>query len=776
MKRGSIVTLLLALILLGPGALSAHELVVQPYLQNASPDAIHVMWETDGGEESVVEWGPTDALGSATTGDAFVGSGASRHHHVELTALSPATRYHYRVVTTDAVSAIYDFVTPAEQSAEAPFRLVAMSDMQRDGGNPNVFNDVVEQGVIGFVASEFGADLPMELGLVTVAGDLVDNGWSYDQFADDFFEPSAALFRHVPVYPVPGNHEGDTPYFFDYFELPQSGGAEHWWIKDHGNLRLVGLDSNSAYRTAEQLLWLDGVLDDACVDPDIDFVFAQLHHPHRSELWLAGETSWTGDVIAQLESFSEACGKPSIHFFGHTHGYSRGQSRDHRHLMVNVATAGGNIDYWGEYAQQDYAEYTVSQDEWGFVLVEVEAGADPAFRLRRVSRGNEVQSRNNEVRDDLEVRLNAVPPTTPVALSPGPGDEVDPIDGVLLVSSLFAHAGGGAHGASQWQVATDCADWSAPVADVWTQHRNEYGGVDLQAGDDLGDELVPGLDPQSSYCWRVRHRDRGLSWSDWSEPAAFSTGGPDLTDNLLLNPGAEEGIDHWTVTAGTLESLTDGECNGVAPHSGERYFVAGGLCADEAEYASAVQRVGLWDHGVAIDSGRVTARFGGWLSDWSGDDVPAVHVVAISDAGETMATSEVLSSTSASWTSLLGELWLPTETREVDFVIEGTRSAGTDNDSYLDDLELRLLVDPEPGDDDDSAVADDDDSAVVDDDDDSAVADDDDAVVDDDDSAAAPELVDEDLCAGCGGEMAGRARVGAIGLLLLVAVARRRRA
>ena len=46
-----------------------------------------------------------------------------------------------------------------------------------------------------------------------------------------------------------------------------------------------------------------------------------------------------------------------------------------RSASLNVATAGGNIDYWGEYAQRDHAEFSVSQDEWGFVLVEVTAGA-----------------------------------------------------------------------------------------------------------------------------------------------------------------------------------------------------------------------------------------------------------------------------------------------------------------------------------------------------------------------------------------------------------------
>ena len=107
------------------------------------------------------------------------------------------------------------------------------------------------------------------------------------------------------------------------------------------------------------------------------------------------------DVIERMENFSDECGKPSIHFFGHTHGYSRGQSIDHNHLWVNVATAGGAIDYWGEWPQADYDEFTVTQDEYGFVLVNVEAGQDPQFKLERISRGDEDNLLDNEIHDEV---------------------------------------------------------------------------------------------------------------------------------------------------------------------------------------------------------------------------------------------------------------------------------------------------------------------------------------------------------------------------------------
>ncbi|CAN0536292.1 unnamed protein product, partial [Laminaria digitata] len=399
---------------------------------------------------------------------------------------------------------IEHFTTPPRPESERGFRLVAMSDMQIDRRRSDQFREVVHEGIIDYVTAQFGPELDQELGFVLVPGDLVDNGAVHRQWVDEFFAPSAALISKVPVYPVPGNHERDSDHFFRFFHLPDNGTAgfeEHWWWLDYSNVRVLGLDSNSGYRNDAQLQWLDEALDAACLADHVDFVFAQLHHPHHSELWPAGNTSYTGEVIQRLEDFSTRCAKPSVHFFAHTHCYSRGESRDHAHVMVNVASAGGNIDYWGEYTQTDYPEYTVSQDDYGFVLVEVEAGADPEFRLRRISRGNANQSRANEVRDAMRVRRFNTPPTTPQAIFPA-ATSVNPAC-VVLSTDPFEDPDGEPHGASHWQVSLDCTDFSAPVHETWRQHENWYDGVDREAGSSLIEETVTDLEPQTSYCWRV---------------------------------------------------------------------------------------------------------------------------------------------------------------------------------------------------------------------------------------------------------------------------------
>ena len=58
----------------------------------------------------------------------------------------------------------------------------------------------------------------------------------------------------MPLYPVPGNHENDAQYFFDYFHLPERYARIFRTLVAHGlAMRVIGLDSNRNYRIDVQL-------------------------------------------------------------------------------------------------------------------------------------------------------------------------------------------------------------------------------------------------------------------------------------------------------------------------------------------------------------------------------------------------------------------------------------------------------------------------------------------------------------------------------------------
>ncbi len=529
-------------------AFAANEIRVGPFLQDAEPNSVWVVWETTEGGTPQVEFGLTAALGSSVTGTSEASQGTAAIHNARLVGLSPNTPYYYRVRTGTTVSATYRFRTPPVPNSEASFRFVAYSDTQ-GGSISNKHTEVINQGVIGFVTQNFGAELSDHLAFSIEPGDLVSNGSVYEQWKTQWFDEEQNLIRHVPPYPVPGNHEEDSPWFFRYFKLPANGTAgylEHWWYKDYSNVRIIGLDSNGGYRVQAQLDWLDGVLADAATRGNIDFVFAQMHHPHKSEMWTPGELDYSGQIVRKLEAFSTSTGKPSIHFFGHTHAYSRGQSRDHNHLWVNVASGEGDLDYWGLVPPRDYEEFGRSFVDWGFVLMEVEAGANPKFRLRRISRGNDFVARNNEVMDDITVRRYSNRPATPATVSPtGAGV---PADDVVLQAGAFSDADGNTHVESQFQVTTVSGSYGAPVVDKWTRFENwyappgansaatGYASVNTVTDPDVSRTVVAELAPGTTYYWRVRYRDSGLAWSDWSNEGSFTTGAA-ITGACCLTSG-----------------------------------------------------------------------------------------------------------------------------------------------------------------------------------------------------------------------------------------------
>ncbi len=669
--------------------------IVEPYLQDATPNSMCILWETDSESQSVVEWGEYAPPSESTLGSSFINYGNSKIHTVELLNLSPNTRYYYRIVigNYESYSELYDFITPPEPSSETSFKIIAMSDMQRDGSNPNKFDEIIHDGVINYISEEYSDDLADELALVLVTGDLVVTGTSYYQWQDHFFGPSQDLFSHVPLYPVFGNHEANTDYFIKYFHLPNNGTPgyeEHWYYTDYSNLRLIGLDSNSGYQIDAQLIWLETVLQDACYNDNIDFVFAQLHHPHKSELWTPGETNYTGDVIQRMENFSDECGKPSIHFFGHTHGYSRGQSQNHDHLWVNVATAGGAIDYWGEWPQADYDEFTVTQDEWGFVLVEVQAGSEPEFVLKRISRGNEDIFRDNEQRDEITVRLNNNMPDQPYGLYP---TGIENPDSIILSASGFSDIDGDFAMAAQWKIYQYCDLSSVPIIDEFINMENWYYDENTQESVELTEFfLSSSLSGNSNYCWSVRYRDSSLGWSQWSEPLLFETGDSQYSDNLLINPGGEEDIVGWTVTEGYMESLGPYDCDGIEPHSGDYYFIVGALCNTES-YAEAYQEVDVSEYADCIDLNLSYVNYGGYLSDWGGSDYPEMAIVFINEDGYEIDRTDNIGTYNSFWTLFSNDYPVPINTRMIKMILMGTRYAGDDNDSYFDDLFLRFWQD-----------------------------------------------------------------------------------
>ena len=86
---------------------------------------------------------------------------------------------------------------------------------------------------------------------------------------------------------------------------------------------------------------------------------------------------------------------------------------------------------------------------------------------------------------------------------------------------------------------------------------------------------------------------------------------------LLINPGAELGIEGWNVTTGYMESLEAYVCDGIEPHSGYYYFIVGALC-NTVSYSEAYQQVDVSEYADCINHDLAYVNYGGYLSDCGG--------------------------------------------------------------------------------------------------------------------------------------------------------------
>ena len=119
------------------------------------------------------------------------------------------------------------------------------------------------------------------------------------------------------------------------------------------------------------------------------------------------------------------------------------------------------------------------------------------------------------------------------------------------------------------------------------------------------------------------------------------------------------------------------------------YFIVGALC-NTATYAEAYQEVDVSEYIDCIDQDLAYVYYGGYLSDWGGSDYPEFAVSFIDEYGYEIGRTDNIGTYNAFWTYFSNEQQIPIGTRSIQMILMGTRYAGDDNDSYFDDLFLKI--------------------------------------------------------------------------------------
>ncbi len=217
-------------------------LTAGPYLQNPTPTAITVQWETDQPGEGVVRYRAADEPRQAelyVAGALFeivpipaerkdrdkpkprigpkrpersryaeVPSGYRYLYRARLTDLRPGTAYVYAVdvdlVRGSATSGEREFRTWPERADRV--RFIIYGDTRTYPENHRL------------LTRQFGGHDP---DFIVHVGDMVDDGGKYLQWRPQFFEPLGDVLDRIPMLMVLGNHENGARNLLRLFDIPR---------------------------------------------------------------------------------------------------------------------------------------------------------------------------------------------------------------------------------------------------------------------------------------------------------------------------------------------------------------------------------------------------------------------------------------------------------------------------------------------------------------------------------------------------------------------------
>lgn len=283
------------------------DFVIDPYLQFGTQTTMTVMWRSNRPAMGTLCYGET-----ADCSQRIDVSDPKTIHEIRIENLLPETQYFYRTETRLSEeeeplrSEVATFQTAVKE--KTPFAFAVISDTQ---GNPAVSGKLA-----GFAWEQRPSFL-------LHPGDLVSNGPDDSHWTQHFFPSMNPLIRHVPFYPVLGNHERNAQYYYDYVSLPT---PEYYYTYRFGNAQFFMIDTNrNVDPESEQYQWLEKEL----AQSDATWKFVCHHHPPYSSdendygnLWKTNKGTRGDTKARQLVPLYEKY-YVDIVWNGHIHSYER---------------------------------------------------------------------------------------------------------------------------------------------------------------------------------------------------------------------------------------------------------------------------------------------------------------------------------------------------------------------------------------------------------------------------------------------------------------------
>jgi hypothetical protein len=318
-----------------------------PYLQKLTAGSIAVRWRTDAASNSTVQFGPTTSYGATVTDPS-----STTEHIMNLTGLTPASRYYYSVGTTDYVlqgDTNNNFITAPLTGTAVPVRIWVTGDF----GNNSASQDNVRNAYMNYPGAN-ATNLWLWL------GDNAYNSGTDAEYQTNVFNHYPTQLKKFPLYPSPGNHDyANTGYqaaatlgtgfpYFNIFSVPQAGegggvpsGTPKYYSYNYGNIHFISLDSYGALNSASSPMyqWLSSDL----AANTLRWVIAYWHHPpytkgtHNSDTDTELSNMRT-NIIPLLESYHV-----DLVLCGHSHVNERSYMIKGHYGTSNTFNAGMKI-------------------------------------------------------------------------------------------------------------------------------------------------------------------------------------------------------------------------------------------------------------------------------------------------------------------------------------------------------------------------------------------------------------------------------------------------
>lgn len=313
-------------------AQSSSDVAIGPYIQNVTDNSAVVCWATKSDQSFTIE--NTNQKRSLPQYE---------NHEMILSNLKPNTQYIYDIGGKGLPEHMGKFTTFPD--GIEPFQFAVLGDTRsRHDIHSKHVDRIIEKNPL----------------FVINTGDMVENGLNIKHW-ETFFDVTKNLMRSIPYFPSLGNHEKDSKYYFDFFNLPKN---ERYYSFSVGDVLFIALDLEGIeYQTPDYLQkenrkffwanheiayfkkqkeWLEHTLT---LHDDAGFIFVYFHKP-----LISVKKSRVEDAKMRRKFWGNIFERHGVQvvFSGHDHHYHHAMSGGTHY----ITTAGGGAKLYDIDARQ----------------------------------------------------------------------------------------------------------------------------------------------------------------------------------------------------------------------------------------------------------------------------------------------------------------------------------------------------------------------------------------------------------------------------------------